>query len=59
MVRFPHKVVECLTKLPENVLLEHFPFLYRFIACSIVVSRLKQGTVFQRLDRGGVDIDLV
>ena len=29
MVRFPPQVVECLTKLSENVSLEHFPFLYR------------------------------
>ena len=32
MVRFPRQVAECLTKLLENVLLEHFPFLYPFIA---------------------------
>ena len=25
-VCFPHQVAECLTKLPENVLQEHFPF---------------------------------
>ena len=46
MVRFPCKVAECLTKLPENVLLEHFRFLYSFIAflvsISMVVSRLNQ-----------------
>ena len=28
-VRFPRQVAECLTKLPENVPKEHFPFLYR------------------------------
>ena len=28
MVRFLRQVAECLTKLPENVSLEHFPFLY-------------------------------
>ena len=32
MVRFPRQVAECLTKLLENVLLEHFSFLYPFIA---------------------------
>ena len=34
MVRFPRQVAECLTKLLENVLLEHFPFLYLFIAAA-------------------------
>ena len=28
-VRFPRQVTECLTKLSENVSVEHFPFLYR------------------------------
>ena len=28
-VRFPRQVAECLTKLPGNVRLEHFAFLYR------------------------------
>ena len=32
MIRFPRKVAEWLTKLPENFLLEHFLFLYPFIA---------------------------
>ena len=32
MVLFPRQVAECPTKLLENVLLEHFPFLYPFIA---------------------------
>lgn len=32
MVRFPRQVAECPTKLLENVLLEHIPFLYPFIA---------------------------
>ena len=27
-----HKAAECLTILRENVLLEHFPFVYPFIA---------------------------
>ena len=26
-VRFPRQVAECLTKLPENVSVEHFPLL--------------------------------
>ena len=26
--RFPRQVAKCLTKLPENVSQEHFPFLY-------------------------------
>ena len=38
-VRFPHQVAECLTKLPENVSLEHFPFLYRdFSFIALLVS---------------------
>ena len=32
IVRFLRQVAECLTKLLENVLIEHFPFLYPFIA---------------------------
>ena len=28
-VRFPRQVAECLAKMPENVLLEHFSFRYR------------------------------
>jgi len=28
MIRFPRQVAECLTKLPENYSLAHFPFLY-------------------------------
>ena len=32
MVHFPRQVAECLTKLLENVLLKHFPFLYPSIA---------------------------
>ena len=28
-VRFPRQVAECLTKMPEKVSQEHFPFLYR------------------------------
>ena len=38
-VRFPRQVAECLTKLPENVSLEHFPFLYRdFLFIPFLVS---------------------
>ena len=62
-VRFPRQVAECLTKLPENVSLEHFPFLYRdlsFIAFLVstdalmVATRLNPCTAYQILDRGGV-----
>ena len=38
MVRFPRQVAECLTKLPENYSLAHFPFLhrdFRFVAFSV------------------------
>ena len=60
MVRLPRQVAECLTKLPENVSLENFPFLYSSYCSvsqhsSMVVSRLNQYTVHQRLDGGGVD----
>ena len=42
MVCFPHQVAECLTKyLPENVLLEHLPFLYPFI--TFLVSTVPLG----------------
>jgi len=37
-VRFLRQVAECLTKLPENYSLAHFPFLYRdfpFVAFSV------------------------
>ena len=32
IVRFPRQVAECPTKLLKNVMLEHIPFLYPFIA---------------------------
>ena len=60
MLLFSRKVAECLTKLPENVLLERFRFLYSFISFSVsaimVESGLNQCTVYQGLDRGGVDL---
>ena len=38
-VCFPRQVAECLTKLPENVLLEPFRFLYRdFFFIAFLVS---------------------
>ena len=38
-VRPPRRVAECLTKLSENVSLQHFPFLYRdFSFIAFIVS---------------------